>query len=132
MINVKELRVDNLVFRKSIKKDEPLETVKLLGIDGSFDVVDIKNKDCYIYEQIPVEELHGINISESVLLKCGFKKTATLGIETHNYTLNDFRFNTALFWKLQYKNEFTGKNILYLHELQNLYYLLTGDELTVI
>jgi hypothetical protein len=132
MINVKELRVDNLVFRKSIKKDEPLETVKLLGIDGSFDVVDIKNKDCYIYEQISVEELHGINISESVLLRYGFKKTETLGIETYNYTLNDFRFNTALFWKLQYKNEFTRKNILYLHELQNLYYLLTGDELTVI
>lgn len=70
-------------------------------------------------------EIEPVILDEEVLLKCGFKKLC-----------NEFSYKGTCFEK--YKNEFfysageglkLSKDIEYLHQLQNLYFALTGTEL---
>ena len=79
----------------------------------------------------PIESFWGIPLTEEILLKCGFKYYK----ENNSYQL-DFGFY-CIWGRLEkeftlYSNgDETETEIKYLHQLQNLYWCLTGQELEV-
>ena len=71
-------------------------------------------------------EIEPIPITEEILLKCGFSKFKG---DNSDCFLNDFETSCnmeLLFWK---GTEI--KNIKHLHQLQNLYFALTGKEIEI-
>ena len=79
------------------------------------------------YEPIP--------LTEEILLKCGLKRT----LYDSSYELNDFsifldkRIRENIYIKCEKRNwnVLNGLRIDCLHQLQNLYFALTNEELTV-
>ncbi len=68
-----------------------------------------------------IDRIEPIPLTEELLLKCGFEKR-TWGITTPNLKLDcSFRVK-GIDWSLR---------VEYLHQLQNLFFCLTGEELDV-
>jgi hypothetical protein len=146
-----ELRVYNYIYKKIHKKDTPLEVVEVLSIDSSFDVLDVKNIDGYITEQCPLKDFEPILLTEEWLLKFGFKvKDRKSNLNTDIFYIPTFEIDYCLFYadfRLDYGLyvEYTDSpfpeddeklypitfGIKYVHQLQNLIYSLTGEELTI-
>lgn len=146
-----ELRIDNFIYKKIAKKDTPLEIVEVLSIDGSFDVLDVKNIDGYITEQCPLKDFQPIPLTEEWLLKFGFKvKDRKSHLNTDIFYKPTFEIDYCLFYadfRLDYGLyvEYTDSpmpeddeklypitfGIKYVHQLQGLYFYLTGEELTI-
>lgn len=116
MIKAQDLRIGNLLFdnKDQLSKVEKLESdIEECGIYA------VDNATTYL----PVK---GIPLTEEILLKVGFEK------------YNDwFDYRLGKFW-LKYITDDTNWQIecgqiiidvLYLHQLQNLYFALTGQEL---
>ena len=81
----------------------------------------LKNKiDLISFEPIP--------LSEEILLKCGFKENGNRKRDFYfrNYCIELFD-NSCNFWI----GDFNDIEINYLHQLQNLYWSLTGEELEI-
>jgi hypothetical protein len=119
MLTANELRIGNLVCYHG---DEDLPCL--------LDATDIKNiADKYMNN----DEIHSpIPITEEILLKCGFE--LNYGGQLPDYIQ---RGGFVLFW---YEEKLSANfgymadlsvEIQYLHELQNLYFALTGTELIV-
>lgn len=70
-----------------------------------------------------------IPLTEEWLLNFEFKQYETVGIKTHNYIKGNFKFNSAVLWIAEYEGIHIENKILYVHQLQNLYFVLTGEEL---
>ena len=71
---------------------------------------------------ITINQIEPIPLTEEILLKCGF-----VNGWNGNYFCNtngEFYFNGN-----SYEGETLSKNIKYLHQLQNLYFALTNQEL---
>jgi hypothetical protein len=148
---VQELKIDNLIYKKIHKKDTPLEVVEVLSIDGSFDVLDVKNIEGYITEQCPLKDFEPIPLTEEWLFKLGFKvKDKKSHLNTDIYYIPTFEIDYCLFYadfRLDYGVyvEYTDSpfseddeklypitfGIKYVHQLQNLLYSLTGEELII-
>ena len=82
--------------------------------------------------EIDIEELLPIEITEKILLKCGFEKINKDGVY---YALNQIRIDSD-FEPFTFDNEgfgwvTIGVKLNHLHQLQNLYYTLIGQELEV-
>lgn len=77
------------------------------------------------YEPIP--------LTEEILLKCGFEKYSegnfVLGNFILSYLTTDENFEFE--YKVSGIDSWLLKDIKYLHQLQNLYFALTNEELTV-
>ena len=79
--------------------------------------------------------LSAVPLTEEILLKCGLKRT----LYDSSYELNDFsifldkriRENIYIQCEKRNWNVLNGLRIDYLHQLQNLYFALTNEELTV-
>ena len=84
---------------------------------------------------ISINEIENITLTEGLLLKCGFTR------EKHGFTI---QIVNNLDFVIDLENELTGyglnwkdsacyrfKYINQVHQLQNLYFSLTGEELTV-
>lgn len=73
-----------------------------------------------------------IELTEEILLKCGFiLLDKNYDIQDFNvYKLGDFTYNTShnVFW---FNNIYSFNQPKYLHQLQNLYFALTGYELEI-
>jgi hypothetical protein len=118
MIKANELRIGNYIQRD----DEPLEVDS--EIIRNFDELDI----ILIYKYSPIP------LTEEWLLKFGFVKQRneyikgdyclTLIYDTTSWLLAEFDYNTDAFVHI-------GRNIDYVHNLQNLYFALTGEELNI-
>jgi hypothetical protein len=150
-MKTQELRIRNFIYKKIHKKDTPLELVEVLSIDGSFDVLDVKNIDGYITEQCPLKDFEPIPLTEEWLLKFGFKvKDRKSNLDTNIFYIPTFEIDYCLFYadfRLDYGLyvEYTDSpfpeddeklypitfGIKYVHQLQNLLYGLTGEELTI-
>lgn len=106
MIKGNELRIGNLVKHKSG------EVFKVAGSD--LQILD-KRED--------INLIQGIDISEEILLKVGFKY----------YSMDILRLDKGFYYIKSNNNIMKGQEILikciYLHQLQNLYFALTGQEL---
>lgn len=78
---------------------------------------------------LPEKEIEGIPLTEERLIKFGFEKVEFDGITTYG--------NKIFYIEKEYKGNFyivlQGKKIAltYVHQLQNLYFVLTGEELEI-
>ena len=124
MIKPNELMIDNWVLHS----DRP---IKVKGI--------IENRIASFDNEIgvrlvfshKVDEIEPITITEEILEKCGFENThdnefyATVNnsIEVFIYKDNDSSFRIG-------KND-ADIEIKYIHQLQNSYFILTGEQLTI-
>jgi hypothetical protein len=116
-----ELRIGNLVFMS--REKEP----KYKGYHGrvfNFDLIDY------------IEHLHPITLTEEWLFKFGFYETTKEHYVSGLYTLNKpdgFYINkeTMSYCDIDYEGTTNDTiKIQYVHQLQNLYFALTGEELT--
>ena len=108
MIKANELRIGNYVFDK-LKQC----LIKIHSANG------ISNVESNPNEYNPVE------ITEEMLLKLGFDKKNNGELINSGYSITFSTFGYPHFWI----SEFSYIIILYIHELQNLYFALTGSEL---
>ena len=121
-MNINELRVGNFV-----KCDRyPSKSYKI----GLYDFA--------TYLQTSPDDYKPIPLTEEWMLKFGFvyKKND----KSNTYTLQNFRFNFVVDGKfkgktfLSYVNTLSFENVncrKYVHQLQNLYFALTGEELII-
>jgi hypothetical protein len=101
--NITEIRKDGIFW---IKTFEPL--------------IESKN---FHFKPIP--------LNEEWLLKFGFRHVKN---NWYNIHANNNTFNVYLFDEIGYRVEIVSQSIAvlkYVHQLQNLYFALTGDELTI-
>lgn len=138
MIDAKSLRIGNIVTAKNP------QWCKLIGIpmivisisqraepdfpESNASITMQCGKD--LYNQFN-EFVCGVPLSEDILIKAGFTRASAL-LDTV-FSIN-YDGNALIgYWLDGVVNvgEFAPKNIKYLHEIQNLYYALTGTELTI-
>lgn len=131
MINLKELRVDNWVYNSYTKQNTqvyPMMIPQLHRLEkenGSL-------KNCNI-EPIP--------LTEEILLKCGFYEDVSGFVQSFiiSYWNNIRTVKTQFEIVLDDVNGpvgifVSGNNVIYLrslHQLQNLYFAITGQELKI-
>lgn len=107
MIQANELRIGNWVYSLILE-----ENAQITSINSSI-------KDL----------LNPIELTEEILLKCGFKHKGG-GFYIHCKSLIELCNVSDKFFVVGFKDVSLG-NIYYLHQLQNLYFALTGQELEI-
>lgn len=131
-----ELRIGNLVFIENDLLPETKGKIhKVYGISEKHDSEFPKSTGIVSLNQISTirnysqfdEFIQPIPLTEEWLLKLGFRKQRT---DTHLYMngslyikINNNGFKFDYFTSIQY--------ITYVHQLQNLYFILTGNELKI-
>ncbi len=134
MIQANELRINNLVKVK-ISNDARIYTiVNINGLAGTVGLDGVRQG-----EVISTEKIKPIKLTEEILLKCGFEKaTGKHGDYFYHKVFDGFRI-----WQFKYtpnydvgrksdeKTYWIAGGIKSLHQLQNLFYALTYEELEV-
>lgn len=135
-VSVTDLRIGNLVEYNGM-------IMKISEICSPKPLKDKRYSDKYIIElfdgagllNCTLDEIKGIAITEEILLKLGFEV-----IYRSNFTLRlDYKENFKFWagWNLvngHFHIRFIGEqftNIKFIHELQNLYFSITGSELQI-
>ena len=119
MIQANELRIGNIVLSKP-----------LMGNSKKYLITKVSASDIYRCVSNP-SDYEPIPLTEEWLLKCGFKKSITgtcYGMITANA-----RDRFSIFSDGKFKIETTDLSIKikYLHQLQNIYFALTSEELII-
>lgn len=130
MIDVKELRIDNLVMCKN-------EICRINMINRG-DVVEVSTidsdsvKECFACE-IMSDRLYPIILTEELALKCGFKKINHVsGYSFFSMERKKYGANIDIYEAYSTIGGNTSvPHIQFLHQLQNLYFALTGNELKI-
>lgn len=142
MIDVKELRIGNIAncYSSERKGNMPFYVEQIF-----VDEVYLQNEDEGF--QIMADRLDGIPLTEELLLKCGFKKTGDFAFEYKDDT--DLIFDAPNDWNNTDDYPIGISSIdpgfpamyiphgeviircLYLHDLQNKFFAITGKELGV-
>lgn len=90
-----------------------------------------------LYHGVWIDEVEKIELTEDVLLKCGFELIYDGYYTRELYLIQDTRFDFLInkqnfeLSELVYIGDTYYRNVRYLHELQNLYYAITKEELEV-
>ena len=117
MINPKELRLGNFIFwglKPAFIQELPLSG-PVLNVDGNIITT--------VYE-----ELAGIPLTQEIIEKNGFEPWSGMSLWHRDFSLE--RGNKG--WNMkQSSGRITKKELSYLHELQNLYFSITGEELQI-
>jgi hypothetical protein len=119
MIKANELRIGNYFNYNNIAFKVVKIENKYIGLDKEDDFGNYAN----------IEDIEPISITKEILLKCGFKK-----LGNDNYSIG--RINLGLNYNISIDIDYVpihclnGK-IKYLHQLQNLYFALTNEELKI-
>lgn len=123
-MHVSELRIGNWVYSHEIGGYVQISSISEEAIHF---------KDCVTWDYPTCEEIVPIKLTEEILLKCGFDLINNEFYRSRNSEL-------CLYWTVN-KNkmipEYNGKRLVtgydfkHVHHLQNLYFALTGEELTV-
>ena len=121
-IQAKELRIGNLTYKilKGKRHVDEIDYLDLAGLSG-----------CRHYILPMGLLLKPIPLTEEWLIKFGFEKLKNNGID---YELHDcvISFEAKWMWTSESKlNEVRTLIPKYVHQLQNLYFALTGEELTI-
>lgn len=121
------IKVEDLRFGSVLQIEDQIITVGIIDEDFISWKYNIKDRSFWNpYISLKDERLKPIEISEEILLKCGFEKGYTKGV----FKLGDFTIDLySQTWK--FKREWIDINFKYLHQLQNLYWCLCGKELNV-
>jgi hypothetical protein len=122
-IKANELRIGNLVIYSNGSI-----LFKVIGI-SEFGI-DIENEVEKTY--IEYDEFEPIQLTEEWLLKFGFEKQMMW-----TYAINIIGNQKLIYylgekgWSIGNKNYSDFSNLKYVHQLQNIYFALTGEELTI-
>jgi hypothetical protein len=123
MIPVQELRIGNWVEYKSFGDFDyqTVESISKEGINLSW------FPECIVW--IEPDELHPIPLTPEILEKCGFRE---YGPFSPWLTLGSFSWSdpAGISYEIDEESAMLD-HIKYLHQLQNLYYAVTGEELTI-
>ncbi len=130
-MNAQELRIGNIV--KYSYDSEPYHIVE--GIDSEY----IYLKGTISFDYIEHDEVIEVEVTEYLLSKAGFNKCKN---NKGSYVLDQFTFHTQRpnnpdKFLLVTEIYFCNRQVLiiggmkYMHRLQNLFFALTGEELTI-
>ena len=128
-IEIKELRIGNIIRYR----DERDTIVSSLG--DNFNTSHI-NKSYYVGSDC-LEEYEPIPLTKEWLLKFGFDYVRNTN-EYHNRLINEGAYylkpvgDAFNHWYLYHKKKMITTNIMYVHQLQNLYFALTNKELNYV
>lgn len=128
-----ELRIGSLIY------DDNILPCKVVGLlrgekEDSFCVL----VDTYVLDRflptgrlISVSDISPILLTEEILLKCGFVNNEPK--DWGSFTLGNINFLKEDGNKMNglYMNGYRVADIRYLHQLQNLYFAITGEELEI-
>lgn len=123
MIAPQELRLENLVT------DSSGRIFKVLELLSDYLRVYSENKDWLNSQSKTYIDLEPIELTEEWLFKLGYKR------DKNEYCVSGFdRFNVFQSVKGPYifcDDEKSIRYVEYVHELQNIFFALTGEELTI-
>jgi hypothetical protein len=123
-----ELRIGNLVYQNGIDYDAGDN--KFHDPDGD-EIIEVCRLNSNMINSLGEEDCSPIPLTEEWLLKFGFEaqngwyvllRSSGDGFSVRNERSGTFEYMTGLLQKVHVK---------YVHQLQNLYFTLTGEELTI-
>ena len=122
-LQAKDLRIGNWIF-----KDKHFQ-INGVNIGRAYNYIIDNDRDEY-----EIENIKPIPLTEEWLLKFGFERDVSdLIIEINNHSELSFDEDLDCYLSIDNGHEWnsTDINIKYVHQLQNLYFALTGEELTI-
>jgi hypothetical protein len=122
MIKANELRIGNYLQTKDFKLTS-ITDIWLINIKSDQEIYTFY---CFGYKQ---DEVIPILLNEEWLLKLGFQNCN--GGLTPDYNFNGIEINFERFLEASFYSYNEVAKFQYVHQLQNLYYALTGEELTI-
>jgi hypothetical protein len=127
MIDAKEIRIGNAVFKKDaiIAASGGVTYANRLHIINHYDIYHM------VEDGDPTN--HPIPLNPEWLERCGFKRMNAgwiNGSGSMSFYDKDSQAGNG-FYEMEYGTRGCSAVFIYLHQLQNLYYSLTGEELTV-
>ena len=131
MIQANELRIGNWVTynQESVDKGTEIIPIKVPCINVEAAVsLDDGFTNSYFFN-----EINPIPLTPEILVKCGFKKLNNAWVPI-DYSATDYLKWSFTIWDnkdgtYRYNSAEFIPELKYLHQLQNLYYALTGEEL---
>jgi len=120
-MNINELRINNLISHNGL-----ICTVEI--INSELNEIYFLGKDFY-YSDKP-ENLEGVPLTEERLLKFGFKSNINKDSGCGHSIFSDFNLwidnGKIIYWKVKGSVE-----LKHVHQIQNLYFDFTNEELTL-
>lgn len=129
MIQANELRIGNYVASDHFKDRDVIVKVRLIGQEQAI----VEHPSGLSEPMIYQGEMRAIKLTEEILLKCGFEdissyKDFRLSINEDLYIEVSLRKNINAYVSI---SDIDIINVIYLHQLQNLFFTLCGEELKV-
>jgi hypothetical protein len=124
-----ELRIGNCVAINP----HPVGFVPFIVREIFSKTISISTMDKYMVATLPLEEVYPIPITEEWLVRFGFE---ALTKKSEGYKADTYAYTRGKSWvvnfdgKRLWTNFWQGREFEYVHQLQNLYFALTGEELT--
>jgi hypothetical protein len=130
MIKVSELRIGNCVYDHEGDESKVYNVYNSGGVDLTFELV--------LMENINAESISPIPLTEEWLVKFGFEKYVNSFRKGYNDLVYHFIYlkhldSYACYIEYEDDSELypISFNIEYVHQLQNFYFALTGEELII-
>lgn len=121
MIQANELRIGNWISYDN-NDVQVFELPYLIDID--------EGKEDYLVNSVWLNEHEPIPLTPELLERCGFRKLSNEWVIQGPEYLEYFEMRYDKFYYTGGEGVCFGKGCEYLHQLQNLYFALTGTELT--
>lgn len=132
-MKAEELRIGNLVSNMNPRHNDSILTIESIGDNHEVNV---------FYRKYLLSELEPIPLTEEWLLKFGYCKKigarVGYGYDCGHGIMRVIQYNATLYQYRTWSNidrlngfSWNKTRIDYVHQLQNLYFALTGEELTL-
>ncbi len=110
--------------------------VNFIPDNGDFIISDIKTFNENTINGLELEDCQPIPLTEERLVKFGCQRTRQGWYISANYflynPLTEFDIPSSKYYGLMFNDKYvTTRAVQYVHQLQNLYFALTGEELTI-
>ncbi|WP_286709982.1 MULTISPECIES: hypothetical protein [Sphingobacterium] len=129
MITANQLRIGNYVASDHFKDRDVIVKVRLIGQEQAI----VEHPNGLTEPMLYQGEMRPIKLTDEILLKCGFEdissyKDFRLSINEDLYIEVSLRKNINAYVSI---SDIDIINVIYLHQLQNLFFTLCGEELKV-